>query len=734
MTTQPFLDNNDITHFASSAGMSSGASAVSTGTFGNLQSTDTLVVMVMWDGLGTARSFVSLTDTEGYIPSGSLAAYLRSSFVASPGHLTCQVYAFPVTRPSATVNSESVTFTISGSADKIGVAAAIFAGVFNSSAPWDSNAGLLNGGAGNWASQNAPAGNFNGPAYSTSQANDLALFLFVGSQANGPNQGAGSINSPPHVPTGTPSVGVSNSGGTNWGELGFWFIPLTSTQSGAVVNFATSGNGTPTWYAVDALTSNNNSPGETGVGAMAFAGFSFAASATVIGDETSTGALAFTGFSFTGATDSEDAHAALAFTGFTYRATTKPPFQAAMHFAGPSFGGFSGKEVLTGGLAYGPFAMAGAALVPPLAGGGLSFLGFAFDAGGGGRVAELDVAAVAAPAIVAQVSELDVAAVGSPGAILAVVTELDVAVVAVPAVTTLALVSELDVASLVYIEPCATARCYLWKITRRDGAVYAFTSLDSDFVWMGVTYKTCKSLTASASDDSSELKSAGGVELTGILDDASISDEDLYSGLFDDATVEVWRVPYDGQPDDGAPLRITAGNLGKVTRGEYNFTADVMGPGARLSQTSIVDFYIPGCRWDFGVLDANGIGCPVNAVALRIVNLPVTGSVLRSLVEFTGVDPGEAAIWNGGKVIWQTGRNAGIECQVETVDFGAQALSLWDLAPYPPAPGDLFTLEPGCPKTQSGCDVYGVFALGYGGFMNIPGPDALQSNADSLFT
>lgn len=340
------------------------------------------------------------------------------------------------------------------------------------------------------------------------------------------------------------------------------------------------------------------------------------------------------------------------------------------------------------------------------------------------QVSEFDVTVVATPPTNAQVSELDVAVLAAPPT-NAQVSEIDVAVLAKP--PTNGQISELDVAVLSYISPCATSRCQVWKITRKDGEVFAFTSHDQDVEWLGVTYKTCNSLSASASESASDLGSTGSIELTGILDDSAISEGDLYGGKFDDAYVEIWVVPWDGQPDDQAPFRIAAGWIGRVTRGEHNFVAEVLGPGSRLRQTAIVHTCTPGCTWDFG----DPATCAVDVDALALTPITVTGSVLRSVVEFTEASPGGTTIWNGGKVVWLTGRNAGATCQVETVDFGAGALGLWDLAPYPPLAGDTFTLLPGCPKTWAGCNAYSNY-LNFGGFKDVPGPDALQSNADAL--
>ncbi len=69
---------------------------------------------------------------------------------------------------------------------------------------------------------------------------------------------------------------------------------------------------------------------------------------------------------------------------------------------------------------------------------------------------------------------------------------------------------------------------------------------------------------------------------------------------------------------------------------------------------------------------------------------------------------------------------------MDQVDFSTQTLNLWDLAPYPPQIGDSFDLLPGCPHDTPSCKVYNAYPR-FGGFPHVPGPDALQQNADALF-
>jgi uncharacterized phage protein (TIGR02218 family) len=340
-----------------------------------------------------------------------------------------------------------------------------------------------------------------------------------------------------------------------------------------------------------------------------------------------------------------------------------------------------------------------------------------------------DVAVVGFPPTDARLDGADVAVVGMPASFPRL-DGADVAVVGYP--DTQGRLDGADVAVVAFLGPPNTQRTDLLTITRADGVVLRFTSLDEDYTWGLHTWKHCASFQDSATAYASELGSVGSVGLIGIIDDDAISDGDIYADKYDDAYVELWVVDRT-TPYPLPPFRSGAGWIGHISFGQSTYEADVIGPGQKLQQTGLVDFFGPGCLWDFGVLDADGIGCPVDVAALTLHDAVVTGSRGRQLLYFDAATPGGTAIWNGGKVKWTTGVNAGVTLQVNTVDFGAQALSLWDLLPFPPAPGDLFDLEPGCPKNKPACqDNYDVYES-YGGFPDTPGPDALRSNADDLF-
>lgn len=92
--------------------------------------------------------------------------------------------------------------------------------------------------------------------------------------------------------------------------------------------------------------------------------------------------------------------------------------------------------------------------------------------------------------------------------------------------------------------PCVTRWAQCWKITRVDGEVFAFTTLDRDIEFRGVTYKACASLQASAAELFARPGDAGNFEVAGIISDDAITEADLFAGKFDGAQIEAWMVPW----------------------------------------------------------------------------------------------------------------------------------------------------------------------------------------------
>lgn len=265
---------------------------------------------------------------------------------------------------------------------------------------------------------------------------------------------------------------------------------------------------------------------------------------------------------------------------------------------------------------------------------------------------------------------------------------------------------------------CVTSLCQIWKITRRDGKVYRYTSLDRDLVFGGKVYKACGSLDPSASDNSSVMGSVGSQTLTGIIRDDGISEAELFGGLFDDAYVTSDLVSFDDPTF--VPRRLASGWIGQITQGRVVHSLEVVSIGARIEQQALVRVVSPTCSHKFG--DA---GCGVNVEAMKIP-AEITRVMDRGLFYVSVVNPGEdARQWANGRVRFLDGVNAGVVREFKSIDFATGLLSLWALTGLAPAPGDKIEILPGCDLTrEGGCTAYANI-INFGGFPDVPGTDAV---------
>lgn len=296
--------------------------------------------------------------------------------------------------------------------------------------------------------------------------------------------------------------------------------------------------------------------------------------------------------------------------------------------------------------------------------------------------------------------------------------------------------------SLVSGFPCVSQTCQVWKITRRDGEVFRYTSHSADLDWAGYTWKACLSFQNSATQSSSEIGSAGDFTLDGIVDDDGVSEEALYGGLFDDAFVECWRVDWG---NTGAPTRrLFAGWVGDISHGDDGVRMSVLGPSHRLGQNSITTVIAAACRWVFGSTE-----CGYDREALKLSGT-VSAVVDRGSLEATLSGGDGGWYWNNGLLRFTSGVNAGQELEVKEVAFGsgatgtgtgtgtgsgATSIVLWKLAPLLFTAGDTFELLPGCDKAKDsdfGCQLYNN-KINHGGFPDVPGEDALTDTPNSKY-
>ena len=130
------------------------------------------------------------------------------------------------------------------------------------------------------------------------------------------------------------------------------------------------------------------------------------------------------------------------------------------------------------------------------------------------------------------------------------------------------------------IESGATTLCHAWVLRRTDGAVLGFTDHDQDLVVEGVACRAASGWTAGAADSAVGF-SAGSAAVAGGLDDTAITEVEVEAGLYDGASVALWRVDWE-RPD--LKVRLWTATLGRIRRGGVGFTAELDGPLAPLER------------------------------------------------------------------------------------------------------------------------------------------------------
>ncbi|ALK10115.1 DUF2163 domain-containing protein [Blastochloris viridis] len=260
------------------------------------------------------------------------------------------------------------------------------------------------------------------------------------------------------------------------------------------------------------------------------------------------------------------------------------------------------------------------------------------------------------------------------------------------------------------------ARC--WIVRRRDGVVHGFTEHDEDVVIDGVVCRSGSGI------DGSEVTSRLGFaadahELVGALADDTLTDDDLAAGRFDGAAVEVWLVDWSAP---AGRLKLRAGEFGEVTRAGAAFTVEVRGLAGRLDEAR-GRLYTATCDADLG--DAR---CGVALAAPAFRAAAAVGAVTSATrLTVHGLASFADDWFTGGRLVWQSGANAGaaVEIKAHRVDAAGVALALWQPPARPVAAGDGFVVTAGCDKRFGTCRSRFGNGANFRGFPHIPGNDVV---------
>ena len=262
-----------------------------------------------------------------------------------------------------------------------------------------------------------------------------------------------------------------------------------------------------------------------------------------------------------------------------------------------------------------------------------------------------------------------------------------------------------------------------WRVTRKDGAEFFFTDHDRDLVVDGQVYQASTGYSRTAIMNDASL-SVDNLDVDGVFDAATITEEALRAGLFDHAEVRVFLVNW-ADLSMGV-LKMRRGWFGEVVLNENGkFRTELRGMAQALQQR-LGEIYSPECRADLG--DAR---CKVNLATWTRTGT-VTGVTDRAV--FTATIDGAATTdgwFNGGLLTWVTGANAGRGIEVKSWTAGTGRIELFIAMGYAIVIGDTFGVYPGCDKRLETCIGRFNNVINFRGEPYVPGIDAMMQYPDA---
>lgn len=253
-----------------------------------------------------------------------------------------------------------------------------------------------------------------------------------------------------------------------------------------------------------------------------------------------------------------------------------------------------------------------------------------------------------------------------------------------------------------------------WKATLTNGTVIAATALDINLTVDGLTYQSTAGYTASDNSSSSELN-PDNMELVGFLQSPAITDDDIRSGVWDYAKIEIFEVNYLDTTRGKNILR--SGTLGEVKAGRSKFTAELRGLQQAYTRNTGRS-YKKTCDTTLG-----SDRCKVNLTPFTVTGTVATCTGNRIITDSARTEA--ADYFAAGKITFTSGLNNGLSMEVKGSASGTFALH--QPMPFPIAPGDTYSMHAGCMKRFAE-DCKGKFnnGINHQGFPHLRGSDVYQ--------
>lgn len=262
------------------------------------------------------------------------------------------------------------------------------------------------------------------------------------------------------------------------------------------------------------------------------------------------------------------------------------------------------------------------------------------------------------------------------------------------------------------------------RVTRIDGVVMGFTSVNQDLVIDGVTYSSSNSVTGSAVHQ--EVGHAvDNLDVVGILQSDAVTETDIENGLYDGAAIEMFMCNW-ADLSMGTMI-LLSGVIGTITLKDGQYTAELRGLGQILTQ-NVCEVTSRTCR----VQRLGDIRCQVNVAGTDPVTgqpyrMPVTLSQISSdgiTLTFTGSNQA-TNYFQYGVCHFTSGAASGIEKEIKSHTLtGSQAvIELSEPYSITPGIGDAAWLEAGCDRLFGTCITKFNNTINFQGEPMVPGID-----------
>lgn len=247
--------------------------------------------------------------------------------------------------------------------------------------------------------------------------------------------------------------------------------------------------------------------------------------------------------------------------------------------------------------------------------------------------------------------------------------------------------------------------CTVWKVTRRDGTVLAFTDhdldLEIDLDGLGpLTYEAATGYNRSALRGSDDLR-VDQVDITGLLDSLQITHEDLRNDLYRGAEVRIADINWADLTQ--GPKKEMRGFLGSVRLERNLYIAQFRALTSLLGQ-AIGELYTPDCRADLGDSRCTvDMGPWTHALTVATVISQRQFTVAEDISALVPLPAEGSPYFAGGRVNWSTGHNAGVSMEIKDTDVATGTVSLFLPMRAAVQVGDTLDAMAGCDKLRETC-------------------------------